>query len=45
VVWTTATTFEGGTARLLRVRRRAAVIGRWSADRKVLEAQHIHVEA
>ena len=45
VAWSASTMFEGGPAKLLRARRRVAVIGRWNADRSVLEAQHIHVEA
>ena len=45
VAWSATTVFEGGSARLLRARRRAAVIGRWNPDRSVLEASHIHVEA
>ena len=45
VAWSASTVFIGGPARLLQARRRVAVVGRWNADRSVLEAQRIHVEA
>ena len=45
VAWSAGTVFIGGPPRLLQARRRVAVIGRWNADRSVLEARRIHVEA
>lgn len=45
VAWSASTVFIGGPARLLQARRRVAVVGRWNAERSVLEAQRIHVEA
>ncbi len=45
VSWSATTTFEGGGARLLAPRRRVEVKGRWNADRTVVEATQLHVEA
>ena len=45
VVWSNTTRFEGGTATLLKPKRRVAVTGHWNAERSHLVATHLHVEA
>lgn len=45
VSWNEATRFEGGSARLLTPRRKAAVVGRWNDDGSRVIAELIHVEA
>ncbi len=45
VAWSSATVFIGGSAKQLQSpRRRAAVVGRWSADRSHVLAARIHLE-
>ena len=45
VDWSDTTVFIGGGPGLLGPLRRAAVVGRWNADRSHLKASQIHVEA
>lgn len=45
IVWSSATRFEGDTAKLLKPKRRVAVIGHWNAGRSHVEATRLHIEA